>query len=74
MFIVTLVALCLVAHISGKNTSGYYAVAVLSASIMTFRWSDRSAMPRWLYWTLFTPTIAVVLVVVLYFVSYRIAA
>jgi lipopolysaccharide export LptBFGC system permease protein LptF len=49
MFLLVLVALCLICYFAGKGSSGYYAISVLSACIITWRWSDREAMPRWLY-------------------------
>ena len=74
MFALVLVALCLICYVVGKGTSGYYAVSVLSACIITWRWSDREAMPRWLYWTLLAPVIVVAAMFAYFLASGRIAA
>jgi lipopolysaccharide export LptBFGC system permease protein LptF len=74
MFLLVLVALCLICYFAGKGSAGYYAISVLSACIITWRWSDREAMPRWLYWALLTPVVVVVAMFAYFLAAGRIAA
>ena len=74
MFALVLVGLCLAFYFARKGSSGYYAVAFLSACIITWRWSDRETMPRWLCWGLLAPVVVVLAVLAYFFTTGRIAA
>lgn len=66
MFVLVLLVLCVASYFGGKGMFGYVR-STLAASIITFRWSDRDAMPRWLYWALLLPIVVLIAVVAYFF-------
>lgn len=72
MFLLATLSLCLACYVGGRGSFGYYAISVLSACIITWRWSDHDAMPRWLYWALLIPLIFVLSVFGYFLVAGRV--
>ncbi len=58
MFGCSLLALYLVIYVSGKSSFFNYVMAFFGACAITLRWSDFSFAPRWLYWILLAPVLA----------------